>query len=205
MRHDDDKRKRKRHKQKLPRGSSFLQGPVLHRGQVTAWSRNPIRGASRFSMGLGWGAWCRKGGLARLFFLGYGGSLEQVARISITKLFPGARLDWIRDHPCLSRPGMNEVPNRAAEACCCPLCPLVRSPTATGHHGHLASSTITPESGCQHVAIERRKTRPRSSGTCRPTLEALARHDSHSAQGEKGRQSCGSAVGPSPVRRIARR
>jgi hypothetical protein len=43
--------------------------------------------------GAGLGVWER--GLAGLFFLGYGGSLGQVTRIFITKLFPAARLDWV--------------------------------------------------------------------------------------------------------------
>lgn len=189
MRHDDDKRKRKRHKQKVASRLKLSPGTGAPSGSgySVVQKSNPRRLSLLDGAGLG-GVVSERGPGPAVFFLGYGGSLEQVARISITKLFPGARLDWIRDHACVSRPGMNEVPNRAAEACCCPLCPLVRSPTATGHHGHLSSSTITPESGCQHVATERRETRPRSSGTCRPTLEALARHDSHSAQGEKGRQ-----------------
>lgn len=106
--------------------SSFLQGPVLH--QVRLQRGPEIQSEAPLASRWGWaGGSVGKGGLAGLFFLGYGGRLEQVAQIFITKLFPGARLDWIGEAPCLSRPGMNEVPNRAAEACFCLLCSLDNS------------------------------------------------------------------------------
>lgn len=57
-------RRQEETKKTQPKVASRLKlspGTGAPSGQVTAWSRNPIRGASRFSMGLGWGVVSERG------------------------------------------------------------------------------------------------------------------------------------------------